>query len=198
MRALVLGGSGAVGAAVVAELSGWAEVVHTGGCGLAIDFRDRAAWQRMLEGLGRFELLVHAAGTVSEHWDTSFAVNVAAFEQAVRTLPGLTDIVACTALVPGQSLPLPPTFAATQGALGALVMALAKELGPTARVNGLALGVLETGLSTQLSDDLVARYLEFSALRRRGTAAEVATAIGWLLRHNTYISGQILPLNGGL
>ena len=41
-------------------------------------------------------------------------------------------------------------------------------------------------------------YRSFSALRRRGTAAEVATAVAWLALENTYMNGKILPVNGGL
>ena len=197
MRALVLGGSGAVGSAVVTELARDHEVVFTGTGGLQVDFRDAVAWEAALEGLADVQVLVHAAGIVSDDWEASFAVNVRAFEFAAR-LPALTDVVACMALAPGQALPLPPVFASTQGALGALVMALARARGPQTRVNGLALGPLGCGLSAQLSADLVQRYLEFSALRRHGTPVELARAIGWLVRHNTYVSGQILPLNGGL
>ncbi|MGC4087423.1 MAG: SDR family oxidoreductase [Polyangiaceae bacterium] len=144
-------------------------------------------------------------------------LDIAEFEQAMRvnvTAPfallhalsphiekagtGL-DAVLIGALDRGQSLPLPVHFAASQGALSTLTMSLARELGPLGvRVNQLALGVLEGGLSRTLSDDLVQRYLKFSALRRRGSAEEVARAAAWLLCENTYLTGRVVPVNGGI
>ena len=45
---------------------------------------------------------------------------------------------------------------------------------------------------------MVSDYRSFSALRRLGTAAEVAAAVTWLALANTYMNGKILPVNGGL
>ena len=109
------------------------------------------------------------------------------------------DVVLVGALERTQSLPIPLAFAASQGALAAVTMALAKELGPQdVRVNMVAAGVLEAGLSDDLDAGVLADYEAFSALRRRGTAAEVAACILWLALQNTYFSGKVLPVNGGI
>ena len=62
----------------------------------------------------------------------------------------------------------------------------------------MALGPLDTGLSAQLDPTLVKDYTSFSALRRLGQPIEAARAILWLALENTYVSGKILTVNGGI
>ena len=95
-------------------------------------------------------------------------------------------------------MPLPPAYAASQGALSALAMALAHELGADLRVNLVALGVLDAGLSRQLSAGRRKDYQTFSALRREGTPAEAASVITWLALENRYIHGKVIAANGGI
>ena len=78
-------------------------------------------------------------------------------------------------------------------------MALAREVGGKGvKVNLVAVGLLDAGLGKELGAAMVADYRSFSALRRLGTAAEVAAAVAWLALENTYMNGKILPVNGGL
>ena len=49
-----------------------------------------------------------------------------------------------------------------------------------------------------LSKKMVADYKSFSALRRIGTAAEAARAIAWLALENTWMTGKVVPVNGGI
>ena len=109
------------------------------------------------------------------------------------------EIILIGALTHGQSLPLPAHFAATQTFASGLAMALAKELGSDGfRVNQLALGLLAGGLSSQISARARADYQAFSALRRFGTADEVARVVLWLAQHNTFMTGRVFAVNGGL
>jgi NAD(P)-dependent dehydrogenase (short-subunit alcohol dehydrogenase family) len=78
-------------------------------------------------------------------------------------------------------------------------MALSRELGPAqVRVNVIALGPLEQGLSRELPPGALDDYLTFSALRRLGAPAEVARALRWLALENRYLSGKVIPINGGI
>ncbi len=228
-RALVFGGSGAVGSEVVRALAvadvptvftyhagqARAEALskELGAQALQLDLRDEPAIRACVEGLEEApDVFVHCAGLSgsaplaevdAQLWNDVMAVNCHAAFLAVQALaPRLEnggDVVLLGALDRGQSLPLPPAFAASQGALGALAMSLAKELGPQKlRVNMLALGVLEGGLSRDISAKTLQDYDTFSALQRRGTPAEAADAVLWLALENTYMNGKVLPINGGV
>lgn len=159
-------------------------------------------------------LLVHCAGHSrpaplaeidDDEWLLTQAVNCQSAFAACQALAprmaerGSGDVVLVGALDRTQSLPAPVHFAASQGMLSAMTMALAKELGPRGiRVNMVALGVLDQGLSSQLGAAQRADYQRFSALRRPGTPAEAAAAILWLALENTYMTGRVLAVNGGL
>lgn len=140
-----------------------------------------------------------------EDWQTAQAVNCHSAFIAVQELaPGMAQqkeghIVLVGALDRTQSLPMPVHFAASQGGLSALAMAVAKELGPKGvRINLVSLGLLEGGLSREVDPKLVADYKNFSALRRLGQPGEVAKAILWLALENTYMNGRVLAVNGGM
>ena len=217
---LVLGGSGTVGAEVVRQLAGKGVATtftyHTGAGraarlagetsarALAVDLRDPAA----VAALEPAEVIVHCAAVgrfrplaevTDADWDEAHAVNCRSAFLVARALGGRArEIVLVGAMDRAQSLPLPVHFAATQGMLAAMTVALAKELGPATRVNLVALGPLDGGLSRDLSPRLLADYRSFSALRRQGTAAEAARAICWLALENRYMSGKVLSVNGGI
>jgi len=145
------------------------------------------------------------SATTDADWDAVMAVNARSAFVVCRELAGPMaaagggDVVFVGALDRGQSLPLPPAYAASQGLLGALAMALAKELGPRGiRVNVAALGPLDAGLSRGLNPKVLEDYCTFSALHRRGTPEEAARAILWLALENSYIDGKVVPVNGGI
>ena len=233
MRALVLGGSGAVGAEVVRGLcAAGADTVftylrgaarahdlgaETGARPEAVDLRSPEAILALVRSLAEGfapTVLVHCAAqsraaslgeiTLSD-WDDAVAVNCRAPFLACQALaPGFAaageaHVVLVGALDRAQSLPLPVHFAGTQGMLPALAMSLARELGPSGvRVNAVALGVLDAGISRDLPDEVRADYLSLSAFRRIGTVKEAAKAIVWLALRNRYMSGKVLAVNGGI
>lgn len=228
-RALVLGGSGVVGRAVVRELAArGAEVVftfhaseaaarsiegETGARAVRVDLADASASSRVLSEHDVDVLVACAAisgptrltDAGDAELDRVLAINVRAPLIAARELAprmaarGGGDIVLVGALDRMQSLPLPTAFAATQGAASAMAMALAKELGPSnIRVNLVALGPLEDGLSCMLDAKTRADYLALSALRRFGRPEEAAKAIAFLALENTYVSGKTWPVHGGI
>jgi len=220
---LVVGGSGTVGAEVVRLLAragvptrftfrhgaerAAALAAETGARAEPLDLADAVA---TAGAVGDADLIVHCAAVgrfvplveVSDaDWEQAQAVNSrSAFLLArqVARRGGPAQLILVGALDRAQSLPLPAHFAATQGALTAMTVALAKELGPHVLVNLVALGPLETGISDGLSPRLMEDYRKFSALQRRGTAAEAARAIGWLALENRYMSGKVLAVNGGI
>jgi pteridine reductase len=78
----------------------------------------------------------------------------------------------------------------------AMTAALAHELGPQVRVNGVAPGAVmwpENGTSYANKDEIIAR----TPLKRAGTADDVARAVLWLLRDASFVTGQIVRVDGG-
>lgn len=155
--------------------------------------------------------LVHCAALplsddAEEHdWSSSQAVQCQSALWATRALAphwhksGGANVILLGALSPPQSLPLPTAFAATQGMLPALAMAMGREFGPqNIRTNLVTLGLMGQGLSANLSAKLKENFLRFSALRRMGDPSEVARAIVWLAINNTYVNGKVIPINGGV
>jgi pteridine reductase len=77
-----------------------------------------------------------------------------------------------------------------------LTQSLARELGPHVRVNGIAPGPVlwpEAGMDA----DLKTRIIDRTALKRMGSVEDVARAALFFVRDAPYVTGQVLPVDGG-
>jgi pteridine reductase len=80
-----------------------------------------------------------------------------------------------------------------------MTRALALELAPEVRVNAIAPGAIlwpeddDGGKPEAAKQAILAR----TPLGRTGTAEEVAGAVRWLLREASYVTGQVVRLDGG-
>jgi pteridine reductase len=89
-------------------------------------------------------------------------------------------------------------YAMSKAALHEMVRSLARDLAPQVRVNAIALGVAlwpESGNEANLAEQ--AKYLRRVPLAREGTPEDVAHAAHWLAFGAAYITGQIIPVDGG-
>lgn len=89
-----------------------------------------------------------------------------------------------------------PVYSAAKAGLIMLTKSLAKELGPSVRVNGVAPGAIlwpEAGVDTKGQQQL----LEKTCLKRVGSPEDIAKAILFLIQDADYITGHILPVDGG-
>lgn len=89
-----------------------------------------------------------------------------------------------------------PVYCAAKAGLIMLTRALARDLGPAIRVNGIAPGAIlwpENGMDEATQNTILQR----TALKRPGEPDDIARAIVFLLRDAPYITGQILPVDGG-
>lgn len=211
---LVLGGGGFIGQAVVAQLVAAGDQVITTvhhhhpeplpARVVPLDLAQPDAAARLWAAIEQPIAGVACCASARDVAD-AWAVQIAAPLGLARHLIAQPSsgqprtMVLLGGLLPGQSLPMDPALAAVQGAISGLVMALGRELGPQGlRVNGVALGLLDGGAAERIPPSQREDYLRFAALRRVGTAAEVAATVVWLLRENTILNGKMLASNGGV
>jgi pteridine reductase len=77
-----------------------------------------------------------------------------------------------------------------------MTRALAKELGPEIRVNGVAPGAI-LWPENEPPESVKQAILQRTALERIGEPADVASAVTYLALDAPYITGQILAVDGG-
>jgi len=136
-----------------------------------------------------------------QQWQELFASNAQApFFLAQAAAPHLAAahgaIVNMVDIYAERPLARHPVYSMAKAALAMMTLALANELGPAVRVNGIAPGAVlwpDSGKSYADQQDLLAR----SALKRAGTPQDVATAVLFLLRDAQYTTGTILKVDGG-
>jgi NAD(P)-dependent dehydrogenase (short-subunit alcohol dehydrogenase family) len=137
-------------------------------------------------------------------WDALMAVNVkSAFFACRSAAPYLRreggNIVLVGSVDGVKPVPTPVPYSASKAALVGMAQAMAKELGKdNVRVNVVAPGILQDGLSRTIPAGLREEYLKHCGLKRLGRPDEVANVIAWLALYNTYVTGQTLLLDGGL
>ncbi|MEO7005858.1 MAG: 3-oxoacyl-ACP reductase FabG [Terrimesophilobacter sp.] len=91
-------------------------------------------------------------------------------------------------------------YAASKSGLIGLARSLTRELGSRGiTANVVAPGFIETDMTAQLPQEQQAQYKKSIPAGRYGSAAEVAKVIAWLAGDDAgYISGAIIPVDGGL
>ena len=91
-------------------------------------------------------------------------------------------------------------YSATKAALDGFTRALARELGSRGIiVNGVAPGYLRTEMSHGLDDAQLGQIVRRTPAGRLGEPADVARAVQFLTDPaNTYLTGQVLVVDGGL
>ena len=85
-------------------------------------------------------------------------------------------------------------YCASKAGVIMLTKALAKAFAPTVTVNSVAPGVIPFGDF----DDRITRLVAATPAGRAGTADEIADAVVYFLAASTFVTGQILAVDGGL
>ncbi|MEY2863059.1 MAG: hypothetical protein RLY58_766 [Pseudomonadota bacterium] len=163
---------------------------------------------------GRLDALVHNASSffstpmgqaTQQDWDDLMGSNARApFFLTQALLPHLqaTQGVVLSILdihANGQPFAGYPIYNMAKAAHRMMVQALAKDLAPDVRVNGVAPGANlwpDAHSPSALDDDLQQRVSASIPLQRIGTPDDLAHAIVYLLDAR-YVTGQILAVDGG-
>ncbi|HRP96704.1 MAG TPA: pteridine reductase [Rhodocyclaceae bacterium] len=90
-----------------------------------------------------------------------------------------------------------PVYCAAKAGLLGLTRALALELAPEVRVNGVSPGPIEWPTDDQFPDEERSAIIDHTLLKRVGTPADVARTVRFLLFDAPYVTGQVLAVDGG-
>lgn len=179
------------------------------------DLRDTAALpalvSQVLARTGRLDGLINNAssffptplGKIDEAaWDDLVGSNFKAplfLSQACAPALKLTQgaIVNITDIHAERPLAGYPLYSAAKGALLTLTRALAVELAPRVRVNAVAPGAILWPEDGQFPDPTRQAIIDHTLLKREGTPADIAAAVHFLLAEGSYMTGQVLNMDGG-
>jgi 3-oxoacyl-[acyl-carrier protein] reductase len=174
-----------------------------------------------LEAFGRIDGLVNNAGTTkfapmsdldrqsAQDFLDVYAVNVIGPYQMARAVApamraaGGGSIVNVSSIAGLTGNGSSHAYVASKGALNTMTLALARNLGPEIRVNGVLPGLIQTrwlkqGLGMETYEKLERNVAEASALQKTCTAEDIADAIVWLIEGAHLVTGQLIPVDGGL
>ena len=183
-----------------------------GATAVRCDVADGAAVQNAIDRLPPVDILINNAavahyGLISqispEEFHRLLGVNVEGVYHCVRAvLPGMLQkqagCILNVASMWGQvGASCEVAYSASKGAVIAMTKALAKELGPSGiRVNCVSPGVIRTDMTTLLGEETLSQLAEETPLGCIGTTEDVAEALLYLAGAK-FVTGQILPVNGG-
>jgi pteridine reductase len=170
----------------------------------------RALVSAALESFGRLDVLVNnasaffpvAVGAIEpSHWEELIGSNLRAplfiAQQAApelaKTQGSIVNIVDIHAERPLKGYAL---YSVAKAGLAALTRALALELAPAVRVNGVAPGAIAWPEDGQFEQGERARILATTPLGRIGSPEDIARAVHFLATA-PYVTGQIIAVDGG-
>jgi pteridine reductase len=136
-----------------------------------------------------------------KHWQEIMDCNLAAplfLTQAAA--PRLRERRGCVInivdIYAERPLPQHPVYCASKAGLAMLTRALARELAPSVRVNGVSPGAI-LWPAAAADDTDHAGVLARIPLGRRGEPEDIASAVRYLVGDAPYVTGQILAVDGG-
>lgn len=152
-------------------------------------------------GMAHFGLL---SDMTADEWHRIFAVNLdSCFYTCRAAIPLMLQnhsgkIINISSVWGTQGASLEVAYSATKGGMNAFTKALAKELAPSnIQVNAISCGVIDTTMNSCLSsEDIEALTAEIPA-DRLGTPKEVAQLVLQTAQSPSYMTGQIITIDGG-
>jgi 3-oxoacyl-[acyl-carrier protein] reductase len=187
--------------------------------GVAVDVSDGPAVDEAVKALladrGRIDVLVNNAGITRdnllmrmkrEDWDAVMATNVnglyycsqAVLRPMIRQRAG--RIISMSSVVGLMGNAGQVNYAASKAAIVGFTKALAREVASRQiTVNAIAPGFIETDMTRDLTEEARKSLLESIPMQRIGRPEDVANAAVFLASEGaSYITGQVLQVNGGL
>lgn len=160
--------------------------------------------QRFLKWAPRLDLLVNSASVYAPDARLSAEVAMRAnFIAPTRLIETFRDeltaargnVVNMLDILAERPMPSYSNYCASKAALWNATLGYARSLAPAVRVNGIAPGVVDW--PDAMPEAERQKYLEKVPLARAGTPTEVASLVKFLVEEGTFITGQVIRLDGG-
>ncbi len=181
---------------------------------LRADLSDTGAFPDLIKSVtdwhGQLDILINNAssfyptplGQVSEaDWDNLIGTNLKAplflAQAALVPLQASRGVIVNIVDIHAQRpLRNHAVYGAAKAGLAMLTRSLAKDLAPDIRVNGVSPGAI-LWPESELSDDAKNSILGQIPLGRTGEPDDIAGCVLYLVRDATYVTGQIIAVDGG-
>ena len=177
------------------------------------DLSDPSQADRLFESVEELDVLVNNAGIsyvgliqdmTPEEWNRVIGVNLSsAFYCSRLAVPLMLkekdgSIINISSVWGERGASTEVAYSASKGGLNAFTRALARELAPSnIRVNAIACGLIDTDMNRIFDTDEISSIIEEIPAGRMGRPDEVADLVCSLCLGNSYITGQVITLDGG-
>ncbi len=184
-------------------------------CDVSVQSSVQAFVDAVIADHGKIDVLVNNAGITKDgllmrmsedDWDAVIDTNLKGVfnmtKAVTRHMMGKRygKIVNITSVVGITGNPGQANYVASKSGVIGFTKSVAKELASrNININAVAPGFIETEMTGKLSDEIKAKYLESIPLKRLGNGKDVADLAMFLSSyHSSYITGQVICVDGGL
>ena len=171
--------------------------------------------EEILKEFGHIDILVNNAGITKDglvlrmseaQWDAVIAVNLkSAFNFIHAVVPSMSrqkggSIINMASIAGQMGNPGQINYASSKAGLIAMAKTVAKEMGSRGiRANAIAPGFIVSEMTNALPEAVRDEYIKSIPLKRGGTVDEIANTALYLASDlSSYVTGQVIAVNGGL
>ncbi|MBQ3812116.1 MAG: 3-oxoacyl-[Bacteroidales bacterium] len=171
--------------------------------------------EEILQEFGHIDILVNNAGITKDglvlrmseaQWDAVIAVNLkSAFNFIHAVIPSMArqkggSIINMASIAGQMGNPGQINYASSKAGLIAMAKTVAKEMGSRGiRANAIAPGFIVSEMTNALPEAVREEYIKNIPLKRGGTVDEIANTALYLASDlSSYVTGQVIAVNGGL
>jgi 3-oxoacyl-[acyl-carrier protein] reductase len=166
-----------------------------------------------LDVFGAVNILVNNAGIyryapldqlTEEKWDSILNTNLKGVYLCSQSVAkpmraqGSGSIVNITSTAGMFASARSPAYSASKAGIIALTRSLAEWFAPNVKVNTIAAGWIEGGLSSGMAMGIKRKIELQTPLKRFGRAEEIANIVRFLVSEEHFMTGQVITADGGL